>query len=85
MVDWDRRDEPHLTIKDQAALLSVNRTGLYRTDKEVSQLEVLIKNLIDKLHTEKPFKGSRTIKEDINEMNLASRLIASAFSAICGK
>jgi len=73
IVEWDN-EEPHLTIKAQAELLSVNRTSLYRTAKEVSKLEVQIKHLIDKIHTEKPFKGSRTIKNDINAMNLGFRV-----------
>lgn len=37
MVTWD---DPCLTIKEQAELLTVNRTGLYRKAKEPSELEV---------------------------------------------
>jgi hypothetical protein len=55
MIEWDN---PKLTIKEQARLLSVNRTGLYRQNKEPSELEIKIKHLIDKIHTDKPFKGS---------------------------
>ncbi len=73
MVEWADK-EPHITIKDQAELLSVNRTSLYRTAKEVSKFEVEIKHHIDKIHTEKPFKGSRNIKKDINEMNLGFKV-----------
>lgn len=73
MVDWDNKN-PHLSIKSQAHLLSVNRTGLYRKTKETSELEVYIKNLIDVLHTDKPFKGSRRIKNDINDMNLGFKV-----------
>ena len=72
-MEW-ANEEPSLNIKAQAELLSVNRTSLYRTAKEVSELEVQIKHLIDKIHTEKPFKGSRNIKKDINEMNLGFRV-----------
>jgi len=73
MVEWGN-EEPHLTIKAQAELLLVNRTSLYRTAKEVSELEVQIKHLIDKIHTDKPFKGSRTIKNEINDMNLGFKV-----------
>ncbi|MGI6597989.1 MAG: IS3 family transposase [bacterium] len=65
---------PHLTIKTQAELLCLNRTGLYRPVKEPPELEVKIKHLIDRLHTEKPFKGSRRIWDDINAMNLGIRV-----------
>ncbi len=67
MINWERPD-PNLTIKDQAELLSLNRTGLYRTEKQIDQREVEIKHIIDRLHTAHPFKGSRTIVDDIKEM-----------------
>lgn len=73
MVGWDEKKK-HLTIKDQAWLLSVNRTGLYRQAKRPSEQEVKIKNLIDKLHTEKPFKGTRRIRDDINAMKIGIRV-----------
>lgn len=73
MVDWGMKN-PHLTIKAQAELLCLNRTGLYRPVKEPPELEVKIKHLIDRLHTEKPFKGSRRIRDDINAMNLGIRV-----------
>lgn len=74
MVDWHIEHSQYLTIKDQAQLLSVNRTSLYRTNKEVSELEVQIKHLIDQIHTKKPFKGSRGIKKEINDMNLGFKV-----------
>jgi len=73
MIDWATKN-PHLTIKAQAELLSVNRTGLYRKTKELSRLEVKIKHLIDKIHTDKPFKGTRRIRDDINAMKLGFRV-----------
>lgn len=73
MVDWKVPD-PYLSIRAQAELLVVNRTSLYRKAKEPSELEIYIKNLIDVLHTEKPFKGSRRIRNDINNMNLGFRV-----------
>ena len=73
MVEWDLK-EPHLTIKDQADLLSVNRTSLYRADSEPSEEEVRIKHLIDRIHTERPARGSRGIRDDINNMKLGFRV-----------
>lgn len=71
MIEWDN---PKLTIKEQAGLLSVNRTGLYRQNKEPSELEIKIKHLIDKIHTDKPFKGSRRIRDDINNLKLGFKV-----------
>jgi len=73
MVDWNVPD-PSLSVKAQAELLTVNRTSLYRRAKKPSELEAYIKNLIDVLHTEKTFKGSRRIRDDINNMNLGFRV-----------
>lgn len=69
MVDWDVR-LPHLTIKDQAGLLSVSRTSLYRPPTGPSELEVRVKHLIDEIHTEHPTKGARTIRKEINHRKL---------------
>lgn len=73
MVEW-YNDHPYLTIKAQAQLLSINRTSLYRVNRGASELEIRIKHLIDRIHTDKPFKGSRTIKNDINDMNLGFKV-----------
>jgi len=73
MVEWGN-PSPYLTIKTQASLLSVNRTGLYRKNKGIPELEVYLKNLIDVLHTHKPFKGSRRITDDLNKMDLGFRV-----------
>lgn len=72
MVEWAQGH--HLTIKEQAELLSVNRTSLYRKPTEPSELEVKIKHLIDRIHTEKPARGSRGIRDDINRMKLGFRV-----------
>ncbi|UNC91147.1 IS3 family transposase [Candidatus Contubernalis alkalaceticus] len=71
MVDWDNSDP---NIKEQAELLSLNRTGLYRKVKEPSELEVKIKHLIDRIHTKHPFKGTRRIRDDINDMKLGFKV-----------
>ena len=71
MVDWDNSGP---NIKKQAELLSLNRTGLYRKVKEPSELEVKIKHLIDRIHTKHPFKGTRRIRDDINDMKLGFKV-----------
>lgn len=71
MVDWDKSC---LTIKEQAELLSVNRSGLYNQVKKPSKLEIKIKHLIDRIHTKHPFKGARRIRDDINDMELGFKV-----------
>jgi putative transposase len=54
---------PSITVKRQAELLDVNRTSLYRHPKlhSVSQHDLWIMRLIDKIHTAEPTWGYRTI------------------------
>jgi transposase InsO family protein len=52
----------------------VNRTSLYRKDPEPSEEEVRIKHLIGRIHTERPARGSRGIRDDINNMKLGFRV-----------
>lgn len=58
MVDWNSQE---LTIKEQAELLSLNRTSLYYKPVEPSPMELMIKNMIDEIYTKWPFYGSRRI------------------------
>jgi putative transposase len=50
-----------LPLSRQAALLSLNRTGLYYRPQPPSAQEVLLKHRIDEIYTESPFYGSRKI------------------------
>lgn len=52
---------PPLPISRQAALLSLNRTGLYYRPQPPSAQEVMLKHHIDEIYTESPFYGSRKI------------------------
>lgn len=52
---------PPLPISRQAALLSLNRTGLYYRPQPPSAQEVMLKHRIDAIYTESPFYGSRKI------------------------
>jgi putative transposase len=55
------RDHPDLTLKTQAALLSLSRASLYYQPVPPSAEEIAIKHRIDELYTAHPFYGSRKI------------------------
>jgi len=55
------RDQPDLTLKTQAALLSLSRANLYYQPAPPSTEEIAIKHRIDELYTAHPFYGSRKI------------------------
>lgn len=59
LIDWDRKE---LSIKDQAQLLSLNRSSLYYRKKGVSEFELAVKRAIDEIYTDNPCYGSRRIK-----------------------
>jgi putative transposase len=58
MIDWDDRT---MSIKSQAELLSLNRSGLYYRPLAPSVEEVALKHSIDELYTRHPCYGSRRI------------------------
>jgi putative transposase len=62
MLDWGCTD---YDLKQQARMLSLNRSGLYYQPVAVSAEEVAIKHKIDELHTASPFYGSRKIALEI--------------------
>ncbi len=51
-----------LTVKEQAELLSLNRTGLYYKPQPVGERELRLRRRIDEIFTEWPFYGSRRIR-----------------------
>ncbi len=58
LIDWSAAE---LTLKTQAELLSLNRSGLYYQPVPPSPEEIALKHRIDELYTEHPFYGSRKI------------------------
>ena len=58
LIDWA---DSEVTVKEQAELLSLNRTGLYYKPRPLSQDELTIRRRIDEIFTESPFYGSRRI------------------------
>lgn len=63
-------DAPTLAISRQAALLSLNRTGLYYRPQPPNPREVMIKHRIDEIYTESPFYGSRKITRQLRQEGL---------------
>lgn len=55
------REQPELSLKRQAALLSLSRASLYYQPLPPSAEEIAIKHRIDELYTAHPFYGSRKL------------------------
>jgi putative transposase len=58
MID---REEKTLAITEQAALLGLNRTGLYYRPAELTEESLKLRAEVDKLNTDYPYYGSRKI------------------------
>jgi putative transposase len=58
LIDWE---EKTLTITGQAALLKLNRTGLYYSPAEPTEEELKLRAAVDRLNTDNPSYGSRKI------------------------
>jgi len=61
------KDNKHIPISRQAALLGISRSSVYY-DPVVSDSDVELMNLIDEIYTKAPFYGSRKIKEQLRRM-----------------
>jgi putative transposase len=58
LIDWE---EKSLTITAQAALLNLNRTGLYYCPVSLTEEELKLRAAIDRINTDYPYYGSRKI------------------------
>jgi putative transposase len=58
LIDWE---EKSLTITEQAALLNLNRTGLYYCPVAPTEEELALREAVDRINTECPYYGSRKI------------------------
>ncbi len=58
--------ESSISITKQAELLSLNRSGLYYKPRSPSENELILKHEIDRIYTEDPYFGSRTITTVLN-------------------
>jgi putative transposase len=54
-------ENDELSLVKQCSLLSINRSSIYYKPQEPSEHEIQAKHLIDRVYTEDPFMGSRTI------------------------
>ena len=61
------RELPDLSLKTQAELLGLSRSGLYYVPMPVSAAEVGIKHAIDEIYTQYPFYGLRRITVELCE------------------
>lgn len=62
--DFVDRNNPHINVKRQAELLSINRTSVYRQppdQKPISDEDLFAMRRIDEIHTAHPTWGYRTI------------------------
>ncbi len=64
LVDMDSLELP---ISTQAALLGLNRTGLYYRPVPPSEEDLMVKAYIDKIYTAHPFYGYRRICRVLND------------------
>jgi putative transposase len=57
------QDNPRITVKRQCELLGFNRTSVYRVSafRLIHNVELRIRGLIDRIHTDEPTWGHRTI------------------------
>lgn len=61
------RTDAALPLKTQAALLSLNRSGLYYQPKPPSPEELALKRRIDEIYTASPFYGIRRITAQLQQ------------------
>jgi putative transposase len=67
------RDHPELSLKLQAELLGVSRSGLYYQPVGPSAREIATKHRIDELYTAHPYYGSRRITAVLQREMVISR------------
>jgi len=63
LIDSDNKS---ISISKQCELLELSRSSYYYKQKQYTDEELLIMNLIDRIHTSQPTYGSRRITAEIN-------------------
>lgn len=63
------KDNPDITISRQADLLDISRSSIYYKPVPISQEDINLMNLIDKIYTKCPFYGARQIKKTLKREN----------------
>ncbi len=65
-------DRSHaLSVKRQAQLLKLSRSGIYYSPRPVSPTDLAIMRRIDELHLDYPFAGSRMLRDLLNGERIA--------------
>jgi putative transposase len=64
LIDWKNQ---LLSIREQAELLKLNRTGLYYVPASPTEWELELRRRIDRLNTDYPYYGSRKIAAVLGE------------------
>ena len=67
MIDRNHK----LPITRQAKVLSLSRSGVYYKPRPVSPEDLAIMRRIDELHLERPFAGSRMLRDFLNREGVA--------------
>lgn len=78
------RDSDELSVRQQAALLGLNRSSLYYQPAAISAREVAIKHRIDEIYTEHPFYGSRRITVELRQEMPINRKTVQRYMAEMG-
>jgi putative transposase len=60
-------NHPHISVRRQAELLNLNRSGIYYHPRPMRTDERRIRDLIDEVYTECPFYGSRKLALEVGE------------------
>lgn len=60
--------QPTLSVRRQAELLSIPRSGLYYRPRQASSTDLEVRRAIDEVYTEQPFYGSRKLSLVVSEL-----------------
>lgn len=62
------KDNKNFTIAEQCEMLGVSRSSYYYKNKEYTEFELMVMQLIDRIHTAIPTYGSRKLTVEINKI-----------------
>ena len=80
------RDNPDVSLSRQAELTGVSRSSLYYQPVPISQEDIDLMNLIDRIYTKCPFFGARKIKRELEKKHqtIVSRPHVSRLMKVMG-
>ena len=59
-----------ISVTTQCKLLDVNRSSVYYRPRSVSDTDLMLMGQIDKIHMAHPYKGSRRIRDDLEDKGM---------------